>query len=59
MKLEMIMVCLTKGDKCEEDGFIAEVGKETHLFCCQHGFEQSLEDFREFDNQERKGHQNN
>jgi hypothetical protein len=46
-KLKMIMVCLTHGGQCNEDGYVTDVGTETHLFCCEYGFKQSLEDFKE------------
>ncbi len=42
----MKKVCEHKGKYCLQDGFEAEVGNQTHKFCCEQGFEQSLEDFR-------------
>lgn len=58
-QLKMIMVCLTNGKECKEDGFVAEVGKETHLFCCEDGFNQSVKDFTQHIDDDRKRYTNN
>jgi hypothetical protein len=46
MNTEIILVCKTKGKQCDEEGFHAQVGNEEHLFCCENGFKESLEDFK-------------
>lgn len=58
-QLTMIMVCLTNGKQCNEDGFVAEVGNVTHLFCCEDGFKQSVADFTQHLDDDRKHHKNN
>ena len=50
---EIILVCATKGKKCDENGFHATVGNEEHLFCCENGFVQSLEDFKKTNKMKR------
>jgi len=42
----MLKVCESKEKYCLQKGFEAEIGGKTLLFCCEAGFEQSLEDFR-------------
>lgn len=46
MSNKMILVCLTKHKLCKQEGFKAQVGNQEHIFCCQKGFEKSLEDFK-------------
>ena len=46
MEIKMILVCETKGKKCKQDGFHATVQNEEHLFCCENGFIESMEDFK-------------
>lgn len=58
-KLKMIMVRLTNGTDCDDNLFVVEVGEETHLFCCQKGFWQSLEGFKQSDQDERTDIHNN
>lgn len=46
MNTEIILVCATKKKHCEEQGFHVTVGNEEHLFCCENGYKESIEDFK-------------
>jgi hypothetical protein len=58
-KIKMIMVCLTHGEECDGEGFVADVGNQAHLYCCEDGFKQSLKDFADFEDKQRKSYRNN
>jgi len=47
-EIKMIKVCETQGEDCECEGFVQQVGSQTHLFCCQDGFVKSLEAYQKF-----------
>jgi len=42
---QIILVCETKNEVCDDEPYEVSVGGKTHLFCCEKGFVQSLEDF--------------
>jgi hypothetical protein len=46
--MEMIKICENKGRYCLQKGFEAQVGNKTYTFCCEAGFEQSIEDFTKY-----------
>ena len=58
MDIKIILVCKTKGKQCDEKGFQASVGSEEHLFCCENGFKESLEDFKKAMQIEGKNNEN-
>lgn len=41
----VVNVCKIRKLKCGNRPFVATVDKETHTFCCQKGFETSLNEF--------------
>jgi hypothetical protein len=50
---KMIMVCQTKGQPCDNKAFDPETKGMDFIFCCQKGFEQSIEDFTKQVKQEK------
>ena len=43
---KMLLICETKGNHCNQDGYRYKVGNVVNLYCCKQGFFDSLADFK-------------